>query len=250
MSDKIQALDWKGYEGQDYEQFWVGPGKKYLDEIEHLIVARALPGGEAMADIGAGFGRLANCYMGKYRKVNLVEPAGNLRQVAQRNYGPAASYHDASVTQLPFSSESLDAVLMVRVCHHLGDPTSALLEIHRVLKSGGTLVFNYSNKLNAKRILQWLLGRVPCPFNRDIEPYAQTLFGHHPCFVNDVLSKVGFEVIEQYGTGVMDKLVNALPWLGRFIPPSLTRARLTGWLRLAPSQFIVARKTDESAARL
>lgn len=241
---KIQALDWKGYEGQDYEQFWVGPGKKYLDKLEHLVVSHCLTGGEAMADIGAGFGRLANCYVGKYQKVNLVEPASNLRQAAQRAYGDKAAYHDASVTALPFASDSLDALLMVRVFHHLGDPTKALREINRVLKPGGKFIFNYSNKRNFKRILQWLAGRAPSPFRRDIEPYSQTLFGQHPAYVGEVLTQAGFKIRAEFGTGVMDKFVNALPWLGRVLPPSLGRARLMGRLRLAPSQFLVAEKNQ------
>ncbi len=242
MADKIQALDWKGYEGRDYEQFWVGSGKKYLDELEHLIAAHCLPGGASVADLGAGFGRLADCYVGKYQQVHLVEPASNLRQAAQRIYGNAATYHDASVANLPFPERSLDAVLMVRVFHHLGDPTTALTEIHRVLKPGGRLVFNYSNKRNVKRILQRLVGRAASPFNRDIEPYSQTLFGHHPGYVAEVLATTGFDVLEEYGTGILDKFVNLFPWLGRLLKPSLRKAHWMGRLRLAPSQFIVAQK--------
>jgi ubiquinone/menaquinone biosynthesis C-methylase UbiE len=235
-------LDWKAYEGQDYERFWVGPGKKYLDELEHLVVGQCLAGGEAIADIGAGFGRLANCYVGKYRQVNLVEPASNLRQIAQRTYGDKAQYYDASVTALPFGPSSLDAVLMIRVLHHLGDPTDALCEINRVLKPGGKLVFNYSNKRNLKRIIQWLIRRAPNPFGRNIEPYSHVLFGHHPAYVDEVLAKAGFRIIAEFGTGVMDKLVDAFPGLGRVCKPSLRRARLMGKVRLAPSQFLVAQK--------
>ncbi len=242
MAQKIQAIDWKGYEGQDYEQFWVGPGKEYLDRLEHLVVAHALRGGDAMVDIGAGFGRLVSCYIDKYRSVNLVEPASNLRDTARRTYGDRAAYHDASVTTLPFASRSLDAVLLVRVFHHLGDPSDALREIHRVLKPGGTLVFNFSNKRNLKRILRWLVGRGRSPFDRGIEPYSETLFGQHPGYVEKELVRAGFKICAEFGTGVLDKVVDAMPWVGRVLPPSLGRAALMGRLRLAPSQFVVAEK--------
>jgi hypothetical protein len=51
-------LPWKGYEGQDYEGFWTGPGKQYLDTLERAIATHTLPGGDAVVEIGAGIGRL------------------------------------------------------------------------------------------------------------------------------------------------------------------------------------------------
>jgi hypothetical protein len=101
MIEAVRGLSWKGYEGEDYEQFWTGPGKKYLDRLERAIVSEALTGGEAVVDIGAGFGRLGDCYIGKYRAVHMVEPASNLREIAKRHYGSSASYHEASVESLP-----------------------------------------------------------------------------------------------------------------------------------------------------
>ena len=240
MADQFQALDWKGYEGKDYEQFWVGPGRKYLDELEHLVISHCLPGGDTVADIGAGFGRLTNCYIEKYHTVHLVEPATNLRKAAQETYREAAIYHDASVTALPFESNSLDAVLMVRVFHHLGDPSDALREIHRVLKHGGWLVYKYSNKRNIKRLVR--LTSASHPLSRGIERYGQTLFGHHPAYVDDALTTAGFMICEEFGVGFIDKVVNVMPSAGRIFKPSLNCARVIGRLRLAPSQFLVAEK--------
>ena len=57
MSQQVRGLSWKGYEGQDYENFWTGPAKQHLDQLEQLIVSRSLTGGDTIIDIGAGFGR-------------------------------------------------------------------------------------------------------------------------------------------------------------------------------------------------
>ena len=239
---KVDGLPWKGYEGQDYEGFWTGPGKRYLDELERAIAAHTLPGGEAVVEIGAGFGRLGACYIGKYRHVHMVEPASNLRAIAARAYGDAVSYHEASVTRLPFPDASFDGVLLVRVFHHLGDPEAALREIHRVLKRAGRLVFSYSNKRNVARIARYATGRGRSPLTRDVEHYDTSLLGHHPSDVEDLLQRIGFTILEQYGVGLGDKLVERLPALASVLKPSLGVSRFVGGFRLAPTQFVVAEK--------
>jgi SAM-dependent methyltransferase len=242
VAEHSDGLWWKGYEGQDYEQFWTGPGKQHLDELERSIVSHALPGGGAVVEIGAGFGRLGGCYVGKYQTAHMVEPASNLREIAARSYGEAVHYHEASVYELPFPPACFDAALMVRVFHHLGKPNVALSEIHRILKPGGRLVFNFSNKRNLKRMAQFVLGRVPSPFTHESVEYATTLFGHHPGQVEGLLTAAGFTIDEQFGVGVADKIVEAWPRTRQILRPSLAASRLIGRLRLAPAQFIVAIK--------
>ena len=239
---KVEGLPWKGYEGQDYEGFWTGPGKRYLDELERAIAGHTLPGGDAVVEIGAGFGRLAGAYIGKYQHVHMVEPASNLREIAARTYGAAVSYHEASVTDLPFPDGRFDGVLLVRVFHHLGDSEAALREIHRVLKRQGRLVFSYSNKRNVARIARFALGGGRNPFTRDVEHYKESLLGHHPSDVEELLRKIGFTIREQYGVGLGDKLVERFPSLAGVMKPSLGVSRFLGGFRLAPTQFVVAEK--------
>jgi ubiquinone/menaquinone biosynthesis C-methylase UbiE len=195
-----------------------------------------------VVEIGAGFGRMGACYVGKYKAAHMVEPAGNLREIAARTYGDAVHYHDASVYDLPFPAATFDAVLMVRVFHHLGKPDAALREIHRILKPAGRLVFNFSNKRNLKRIVQYALGHGESPFTHDMEEYATTLIGHHPRWVEQLLSEIGFEIEEQFGVGVADKVVEAFPAMTSLMSPSLSAARFLGRLKLAPAQFVVAIK--------
>jgi SAM-dependent methyltransferase len=242
MPNTVEGLYWKGYEGQDYEQFWQGPAKQYVDELEHAIASHCLRGGDSVVEVGAGFGRLGNCYVGKYRTAHMVEPASNLRAIARRTYGPAVEYHEAHVEKLPFQTDSIDAVLMVRVFHHLGDPAAALHEIRRVLRPGGVLVFNYSNKRNLMRIARFAVGRGTSPFNDRMEKYYDFLIGHHPAHVEKLLGDDGFDIQEQYGVGVVDKLVGAVPSLGKVLKPSLSFSRVLGSLKVAPAQFVVAVK--------
>jgi ubiquinone/menaquinone biosynthesis C-methylase UbiE len=233
---------YQDYEGCDYEHFWKGAGKEYLDRLERLITNHTLPGGQSIVEVGAGFGRLGSCYSSKYAEVHMVEPASNLRMAAARLYRDVVKYYDASVYNLPFSDSAFDSVLMVRVFHHLGDPQAALEELWRILKPGGTLVLNYSNKRNVKHIIKFLVGRATNPFTRDIDRYHSSFFGHHPQSVAMLLDTVGFRITEEYATGVFDKIVNIMPFLLNVMTPSLVVARLLGYVRIAPAQFVVAVK--------
>jgi ubiquinone/menaquinone biosynthesis C-methylase UbiE len=173
----------------------------------------------------------------------MVEPATNLREGAERAFGDRAVYHEASAYDMPFGDASMDAALMVRVFHHLDDPERAMRELHRIVKPGGLLVFNFSNNRNIKRFGQFLLGKAGSPFSPDIVAYYPTLIGHHPRYINHLLSTVGFKIEKQYGVGITDKAVGVFPWFGRVFRPTLFFARLAGILGIAPANIVVARRT-------
>lgn len=232
----------KDYEGVDYERFWAGPGKRYLDRLEQRIVKHVLPGGGSIVEIGAGFGRLGPCYIDKYQDVHMVEPASNLRAAAMGAFGNAVKYHDASVYALPFADNSFDAVLMVRVFHHLHNSEAALKELHRILRAGGTLVFSYSNLRNPGRVARFVLGKVPNPFAATKDEYLSDLFGHSPGMIRALVKETGFVLKEQYATCILNRTIDALPFLQPLINPPLILERVLGALNLAPAIFVVAQK--------
>jgi SAM-dependent methyltransferase len=231
----------KDYEGVDYERFWSGPGKQYLDRLEQKILNHTLTGGDSIVEIGSGFGRLAPCYVDRYREVHMVEPASNLRTLAMDAFGDRVQYHDASVYELPFADESFAAVLMVRVFHHLHNSEAALRELHRILRPGGKLVVSYSNLRNPGRIVRFLLGRVPSPFASGKQQYLPDLFGHAPGLMREMLKQTGFQLQEQYATCILTRAVDAFPALLRFNPP-LWMERMLGECDVAPAVFVVAQK--------
>jgi SAM-dependent methyltransferase len=230
------------YHGADYKEFWTGPTKSHIDAIERRIIEKALTGGESIAEIGAGYGRLATSYLDRYRHVYLVEPAESLREQAAESYGDMAKCVDASVYDLPFEDGTLDALLMVRVMHHLTDPYGALAELWRVLTPGGHLLFSYSNKRNVGKLIKFLLGGGNDPYSADVERYGEFLFGHHPTYMDGIVKDAGFERVDQYGVGLAGKVVDHAPSLSSVLVPPLALAGGAGRLALSPTLFWLLRK--------
>lgn len=94
----------------------------------------------------------------------------------------ASKFDDARlghVEQLPWPDETFDIVFHHMVAEHLPDPTTAIREIARVLKPGGTLVFETTNRWHYAMIVasltphwfhQWYLARVARRTAADVHP--------------------------------------------------------------------------------
>ena len=80
-------------------------------------------------------------------RVDGIDIHGDAVQTAQstakdRGLASRATFHQADVSAgLPFEDETFDAVICIDAINHLPDRTSVLKEWHRVLKTGGRLVF-------------------------------------------------------------------------------------------------------------
>ena len=74
--------------------------------------------------------------------VTAIDPDGAslTRALERRNgKGPSISLQQARAEALPFGAESFDAVVSTLAFCTIGDPSGALAEVLRVLKTGGTL---------------------------------------------------------------------------------------------------------------
>jgi ubiquinone/menaquinone biosynthesis C-methylase UbiE len=87
---------------------------------------------ERIVEVGGGSGRAA-------REVGatVLDPARGMLERAQAKGLETAQ---ASATDLPLATESVDAVLVVDALHHFPDHDRCLSEIARVLAPGGVLV--------------------------------------------------------------------------------------------------------------
>jgi ubiquinone/menaquinone biosynthesis C-methylase UbiE len=242
------------YEGSDYQaRFWENQGREYEDLVERIAIRRMLPPrGQRLLEVGTGFGRLVDLYQGYERLLLLDYSKSMLREAQQRlGPGPRHTYIAANLYHMPLSDCQVDAVCMVRVIHHLADVSSALCQIHRVLRPAGTFVLEFANKLHLKSVLRYITGRQSwSPYGLDPVEFVPLNFDFHPRWMQDQLRKQGFDV-ERIRTVSHFRL----PLLKRLVPVKLLTAmdgamQWTGqWWQYTPSVFVRCRRAQSLPTR-
>jgi hypothetical protein len=242
----VRVID---YEGSGYRQeFWEGQGREYEDAVERIALRRLLPPqGGRIAEIGAGFGRLADLYLG-YDQIVLFDYSRTLLADAVRKWG-----HDqrfvfvaGNLYQMPLAGRTLDALVMVRVMHHLADVPAALSQLQPLLHQHSAAVLEYANKRNLKAILRWLLRRQSwSPFDPTPLEFVAMNFDFHPGWMAAKLNDAGLRVEKRYAASHF-----RLRTLKRSLPAhALARLdsclfRLGGKFPFAPSVFVRAHAPD------
>lgn len=136
-----------------------------LRDLEIELGAEYIRDGDSILDVGCGLGVALEAYA-TCRRVNAsgIDYSEKMIEAARSrlaNVAPelAIDFREASVVELPFAESSFDVVTSHRCLMALLDWTrqqTALLEIHRVLRPGGTLVllegtFDGLERLNTYR---------------------------------------------------------------------------------------------------
>ncbi len=235
------------YEGSDYRtRFWEGRGREYEDAVERLALRALLPPrGERLADVGAGYGRLVDLYRG-YQQVILVDYARSQLLDARERLGddPRFIFVAASAYHLPLADHALDAVVTVRLLHHLDDLGAAFGELARVLRPGGTYVLEHANKRHLKAILRYMLRRQKAnPFDQTPYEFVPLNFDFHPAYVLRHLREAGFTIQARRAVSLF-----RLGALKRVLGPRVLTAlesplqSLLGPLAVSPSVFVGARR--------
>jgi SAM-dependent methyltransferase len=232
----LEKVPYSLYEGVDYEQFWNGPQKRTLDELETTIVDNLLPpSGRRIIDVGCGYGRLAGCYLDRFQQAIMVDGSMSLlRQAIEKTRGRAI-YIACDVNHLPFRTAAFDTVLMIRVFHHIEDSRACLSELNRLLCKEGQFVFSYCNKQNVGRIIRWLIGtNTENPFSIEPAGVGSTLISHHPKAIHNMLCESGFSYMKYYGVGVLDRLAGRNGLEGWQIGTAERLAPFLAWIKVAP----------------
>jgi ubiquinone/menaquinone biosynthesis C-methylase UbiE len=120
---------------------WMEAFARHLPETRPLV----------WLDLGSGTGRmtpsLASAFGGP---AHGVEPSDKMRAQAVARAGRSAvTYAAGSAEHIPLPAASCDAALLFFVWHHVVDRRSAVQELRRVVKPGGTLFVqaNFSDRM-------------------------------------------------------------------------------------------------------
>ena len=237
------------YEGSGYRaDFWQDQGRDYEDATERLAIQRLLPAqGGRIAEIGAGFGRLADLYLG-YEQIVLFDYSRTLLADAVAQWGddPRFVFVAGNLYNLPLATGVLDSLVMVRVMHHLAQVENALGELRRTLHGESVAVLEYANKRNLKAILRWLARRQSwSPFDREPLEFVSLNFDFHPAWMDEQFAAAGLRkqqqlAVSHFRLGAIKSRVNAQTlagWDSRLFGPG---ARFP----ISPSVFVQATATS------
>ena len=156
------------------------------------------------ADVGGGYGRLC-VFLEKYAdKVTLAEPSQQQLDIGKEflKDHPKVDRLLTQADDLKFKDGSLDLITMIRVMHHLPDPSVEFSELARVLSDDGYLILEVANYAHGRnRVKHFLRGQKMPTHPVDIRSEAHrkdkdeiAFVNHNPKTVIKQLAHAGLKV--------------------------------------------------------
>lgn len=164
----------------------------YSNELYDTIAQFGLRRNSTLLDVGCGSGAASEPFARNGIPVTAVD-ASETALAQARERMPNATFVRASAEQLPFDDGQFDLAISAQVFHGF-DRAAALREIHRVLKSGGTVAIWW-------KVIMWR-----DPVNQLREAVAREL-GHEPVPYGLQGSFKAF-----YAAPFQGQTVRVLPW--------------------------------------
>jgi ubiquinone/menaquinone biosynthesis C-methylase UbiE len=224
-SKKIQKADHYDDDDTSYLRYW--DGRDYEQAAEEIAIRRMLKGMKFKhgVDVGGGYGRLSVVLKDYADKVTLAEPSKQQIDISKDflKGKPAVEAKLAQAEKLPFKDGEIDLAMVIRVIHHLPDPTPAFQEISRVLKKDGYFLIEFANYANFKNRIKHALKFQRMPIDPiDIKTAAGNktnsipFVNHNPRTVRKQLAQSGFKVEKVLSVSNFRSAT-----LKKFIPKSL-----------------------------
>ena len=136
----------------NYRKYW--EGREYEHAAEEVAIKKLLRGKhvKTAVDVGGGYGRLCLLLENYADKVVLAEPSKQQLDLAKDflKDHPEIDRKLMQADDLQFADNSIDLLTMIRVMHHLPDPTKELEEITRVLMPDGMAIVEVANYVHMR----------------------------------------------------------------------------------------------------
>ncbi len=191
MSQKHTVTEYYDTVAEEYDYQFYGKKDPYptlqyrQNYFLDLIDAEKLPHGAAALDIGCGPGELVFDLSRRSFSVVGMDISARMIQICRdkmnrRSWPAPIPFLVGDIERLPFPDNSFDLVTAAGVVEYLTGDSLWVAELHRILKPGGLLVLNVTNRHAIKRLTSPLLE--PLKNNR-------ALFGLLNRIKRDVLKK-------------------------------------------------------------
>lgn len=233
----------------DYTHFW--EGREYEHESEKLAIGRLLEGKhfKRAVDIGGGYGRLSPLLKQYADAVTLAEPSRQQLALAEKYLSGHTDIQkrNQSADKLGFDDGSIDLAVMVRVLHHIPEPSATFHELARILHDDGYAVLEIANYLHVRNRFKHLVKHKQLPLGpvdistelSDGTPFVN----HNPWTVRKQLAHEGLKVerilsVSNLRSGRLKRLMPKRVMLAieGVLQPTLARGMF------GPSVFFLVRK--------
>lgn len=203
MAQTHKKADQYNDPSHNYLHYW--QGRDYENAAEQIAIQRLLKGKRFRhaVDVGGGYGRLCLLLEQYADKVTLAEPSQQQLDIA-KDFLKDHSEIDRKLMQaddLKFKDGEVDLLTMIRVMHHLPDPTAEFAEIGRVLAPDGWFILEIANYTHFRNRLKHLAKLQKLPVqpvdirsakNRNDNEIA--FVNHNPKTVTKQLAHAGLKV--------------------------------------------------------
>lgn len=187
----------------NYLHYW--SGRDYEHAAEEMAIARLLKGKHFRhaVDIGGGYGRLC-VFLERYAdKVTLTDPSQQQLDIAKGflKEHPEIDRKLMQADDLKFKDRSIDLLTIVRILHHIPEPSTEFKEIARVLSDDGYFVMEFANYTHFRNRFRHFLQGKKLPDNpidirspKNIRPDELPFVNHNPRTVIKQLAHNGLKV--------------------------------------------------------
>lgn len=143
------------------------------------LVDRAGISDRTVLEIGLGYGSLGGYVAPRARAYFALDIAQGPVGLMQQRFAllglPPDRVQQGSALDLPFPQGTFDTVITIGTLHHTGDLVTAVSEVRRVLRPGGTALVMVYNAHSFRRLAAWPRLRLSATMGRLREPADRKL---------------------------------------------------------------------------